>query len=510
MRTFSSYGPVSHKSNYFVPRTDLVRKARDLLLGTVPGEGGHYFTVWAPRQCGKSWVMREIFWELGRDPQWHAAKLELEGLRSEIDPVACARYIVRKLNEVARLALPEPDSMTTFEDCFTELYLDRPLVLILDEFDALPEDVLRLMVSSFRNLYLWRQGQDTREDRPTVLLHGLALIGVRSVVGVDNPRGSPFNVQRSLQIPGLTREEVLERLWHVTQGQPGLVGWFGELLTERFNEHRERSICIAEWNRTYLWALRGLPNNTVMNLISKARPEPYRQTVLELFRTGAKVEFRFEEPELNYLYMNGVITFEEEADGRLITRFPCQFVQEKLFDHFSAEIFPDGGQLLPDPFMDLAPVIDGRRIDVPKLLELYGAYLRLNRDWLLKDAPRRSDLRVCEAVYHFSLYAWLSAFLQRKQGQVIPEFPTGNGKIDLLLRYAGTLYGIELKSFTDFSDLPGWVAQAGRYAASIGLARIVLAVFVERELPAELRPRFARPFPVEGGAEVELVFLVTG
>ena len=85
----------------------------------------------------------------------------------------------------------------------------------------------------------------------------MALIGVRSVLGIENKRGSPFNVQRSLHIPNLTKgevfqmyqwyeresgqqveEAVIERVYDETQGQPGLVSWLGELLTETYNEHQ--------------------------------------------------------------------------------------------------------------------------------------------------------------------------------------------------------------------------------------------------------------------------------
>jgi hypothetical protein len=37
--------------------------------------------------------------------------------------------------------------------------------------------------------------------RKDYLLHGMALIGVRAVLGVENVKGSPFNVQRSVHIP---------------------------------------------------------------------------------------------------------------------------------------------------------------------------------------------------------------------------------------------------------------------------------------------------------------------
>ena len=79
-------------------------------------------------------------------------------------------------------------------------------------------------------------------------LHGLGLVGVRSVLGVNSKKGSPFNVQRSIHIPNLTFDEVqsmfhdyqwesgqkiepevVQNLYEATNGQPGLIGWFGEL-----------------------------------------------------------------------------------------------------------------------------------------------------------------------------------------------------------------------------------------------------------------------------------------
>ena len=47
------------------------------------------------------------------------------------------------------------------------------------------------------------------QEEKDYLLHGLALIGVRAVLGVENVKGSPFNVQRSLHIPNLTHDEVV-------------------------------------------------------------------------------------------------------------------------------------------------------------------------------------------------------------------------------------------------------------------------------------------------------------
>ena len=155
-------------------------------------------------------------------------------------------------------------------------------------------------------------------------------------------------------------------------------------------------------------------------------------------------------------------------------------------------------------------MVDEIRINMKLLLALYQEYFLANRDYILKCAPRRADNRVFEAAYHFNLYAWLESFLRGFRGSVIPEFPTGNGKIDLLVRYRECIYGLELKSFAAMAQLKDAIVQAGRYGRSMGLAAITLAVFVERPLPEDKKPLFAEPFCSGDGARVEVVFLVVG
>jgi hypothetical protein len=73
----------------------------------------------------------------------------------------------------------------------------------------------------------------------------------------------------------------------------------------------------------------------------------------------------------------------------------------------------------------------------------------------------------------------MDEFLRSKKGRVLPEFPTGNGKIDLLIRYGDNTYGIELKSFTDQPGYRDAMEQAARYGKQLGLDEIYLVTFVE-------------------------------
>jgi hypothetical protein len=418
--------------------------------------------------------------------------------------------------------------MREIEQIFSRELLRKPLILLLDEFDALTEEAIAGLAGVFRNIYIRRQ---TEGDRPTgeksYLLHGVALIGVRSVLGVENPRGSPFNVQRSLHVPNLTSDEVqglfdwytresgqavepavVERLFDETRGQPGLTCWFGELLTETYNLDRSRPIGMAVFEEAYGAASYVLPNNNILNILSKARQEPYKGYVLDMFRTDEPIAFKYDDPILNYLYLNGVIDWEREAPGKYLLKFPCPFVQKRLFSHFAGELFRETGRLY-DPFEDLSDTISDDSLDVRNLLGRYERYLRQNRGWLLKDAPRRADLRIYEAVYHFNLFVYLRRFLDGYGGSAYPEFPTGNGKVDILMRYAGRAYALEVKSYRTPRQYREALQQAAAYGRQLGLSEITLAFFVERVDDASRQKYEVRYVDAQTGVAVMPVFVVT-
>ena len=373
--------------------------------------------------------------------------------------------------------------------------------------------------------------KDKTTGQKTYLLHAVALIGVRSVLGIENEKGSPFNIQRSLHISNLTYEEVegmfkwyqkesgqeiepsvVEKLYKETSGQPGLTCWLGEILTEgveNLPNDTSKPIRLVDFENIYRLALNVLPNNNILNIISKARTKPYQDTVIDLFKTDKPKKFRFDDIEINYLYMNGVIEPDTITGEDSYVKFASPFVQKRLFNYFSNEIFKEMGQLV-DAFMDVKEVIFPDHMDIPAMLALYQTYLDKNKSWLFKDAPRRSDLRIYEAVFHFNLYAYLDELLRNKKVRIFPEFPTGNGKIDLLLQYNNMTYGIELKSFMDRSGYRVALEQAAQYGNRLGLREIFLVSFIENIDDAN-KKKYETPFQDPGsGVTVYPVFIQTG
>ncbi|RKZ38792.1 MAG: hypothetical protein DRR00_33915, partial [Candidatus Parabeggiatoa sp. nov. 3] len=323
-------------------------------------------------------------------------------------------------------------------------------------------------------------------------------IGVRTVLGVENVKGSPFNVQRSVHIPNLTSDEVaylfdwyqresgqliqpdvLERIGYEFQGQPGLTCWFGELLTETYNQATDKPITMAHFETVYSAALDLLPNSNILNLICKAKQVPYKPFLLELFQTKKKRKFTYHDPIINFLYMNGIIDVELVTDDDNYLKFSCSYIHKQLFNYFSRELYSEMDGLY-DPFDTLSDTITENSLNIRRLLQRYEQYLQANRTQVLKNAPRRQkDLRVYEAVFQFHLYTYLTSFLESYEGQVHPEFPTGNGAIDLLIRHAGQLFGLELKTFANQHAYQKALTQAAKYGKQLGLSDIALVLFIE-------------------------------
>jgi len=498
MRKFSSYGPPNNKIHYYAPRKALVADALAQLKGDAEEEGGHYITVWASRQTGKSWIMREVVSTFKQENQFDVVILPLQHLSNVTDINRVVQVLGLELMENLGLEKPTVNTLEDFSLLFKRETLRKPLILILDEFDGLSEPVIALLVGFFRNIYTARQNQmDKGAAEKDYLLHGMALIGVRAVLGVENVKGSPFNVQRSLHIPNLTHDEVgylfnwyqqesgqsiepdvVERIWYEFQGQPGLTGWFGELLTEKYNQATTQPITMTHFEGVYAAALDLLPNNNILNLISKAKQESYKPFVLEMFQTKTKVKFTYHDPIINFLYMNGIVSVEKVSLSENYVKFPCPYIQKQLFNYFARELYHEMDGLY-DPFEDLSDTITEDSLNIPRLLQRYEQYLQANQQLVLKNAPRRGDLRVYEAVFHFHIYLYLTSFLECYHAQVQPEFPTGNGQIDLLIRHAGQLFGLELKSFANQYAYRDALIQAAKYGQQLGMTSVWLVLFIE-------------------------------
>jgi hypothetical protein len=107
----------------------------------------------------------------------------------------------------------------------------KPLVLVIDEFEGIPDSVLSEVMHTFRQIY---------HQKEYYSLSFSCLVGVSTIAELVVSSASPFNITEELQLPYFTQPEVrslieqyvtesgqsfeevvIKRIFENTHGQPG-------------------------------------------------------------------------------------------------------------------------------------------------------------------------------------------------------------------------------------------------------------------------------------------------
>ena len=274
-RFFNTAGPNNPEMEYTID--PLSRLDLDDVLTLIRQR--KYFVMHAPRQTGKTSCLLALRDYLNKTGDYICVYANIEAgqaARNEVASVvatACDIIAERaglvtgddvplQVREIVRTT--DKNSMLTLFIKRLCMALPKPLVLFLDEIDALVGDSL---VSVLRQI---RSGYD---DRPKSFPQSIVLCGVRDVrdyrivtSGQDIiTGGSAFNIKaESMRLGNFTREEIHELymqhtretgqvfdegcfplIWEATEGQPWLVNALGHEVTYKMRENRDRSVRIT-------------------------------------------------------------------------------------------------------------------------------------------------------------------------------------------------------------------------------------------------------------------------
>jgi hypothetical protein len=267
-RWFNTAGPNRPEKNYTLPALRRLPTVRDLI------ERESYFVLHAPRQFGKTTAFMALAEELTREGRYAAALVSVEGA-STLEEVGDAELaILSAWWRALEIQLPKeltPSALATTAPASDRiadaLYRwsvasPRPVVLFIDEIDALRGPVLVSLLRQIRSGYP-RRGKS--------FPHSLALIGMRDVReyklaaggdGDSRSSSSPFNIKvESLSLPNFGEADVAElfaqhttetgqsftpeavsRAYELTQGQPWLVNAIAKQLVETLVPNRSQAI----------------------------------------------------------------------------------------------------------------------------------------------------------------------------------------------------------------------------------------------------------------------------
>ena len=397
MRFFNTEGPVRADKHYTLPPLD--RIDLDQVLTLIGLE--KYFVFHAPRQTGKTTTLLALRDRLnsGAAGDLRAVYANLEdaqALREDLEPAmrTVLAQIARQerllgdtlLTGIWRDAFAEVGAGSAFGESLTRWCLasPRPLVLLLDEVDALVGDTL---------LSLLRQLRAGYTQRPEAFPLSVVLCGVRDVRDYrvkwapdreTNEGGSPFNIRaESLRLGDLDEvgigtllgqhtedtgqaftDEALAAVWEQTRGQPWLVNALAFQACFRDSAGRDRSRTVtADDILNAREALIRRRDTHLDQLGARLRQERVRR-VIEPLLTGASVDDSTV-ADIEYSRDLGLIASDDPIRitnpiyREVIPRELTGRVQSKLAQQRTARFVTEDGGL-----------------DMPRLLSRFQEYFR--------------------------------------------------------------------------------------------------------------------------------------
>ena len=445
MRFFNTTGPVVAADHYLVPplgRIDLAELRRLIAQK-------RYFVLHAPRQTGKTSALLALQDLLNREGEHQCVYVNVEGAQAAREDVARAgRAVLDALAYRARrtlgddwperawpgvLAKQAPDNAVLRALAEWAEAASKPLVLLIDEIDALVGDSL---LSVLRQL---RAGYDMRPDGfpQTVVLCGVRDVRdyrIRSSsAGTMVAGGSAFNVKAaSLRLGDFKRDEVLallgqhteetgqpfedaalDAVWTQTRGQPWLVNALAYETCFRDPDGADRARAVTESDvldaREALIARR---ETHLDQLADKLQEERVRRVVEPLLAGGGETEFSGR--DLEYARDLGLVA--RDMPLRIANPVYAEVVPRELTWAAQESVAQD-----PAWYVDAAG-----GLELAKLLGAFQEFFREHSEhWAERFQYKEAGPQLL-----------LQAFLQRvvnSGGRIEREYGLGRGRTDLLV-----------------------------------------------------------------------------
>ncbi len=423
-----------------------------------------YFILHAPRQTGKTTLMLQFMEALNQEGTYLALYVNVEGaqaLRNQVE--AINRVIISRFESMAEMLLPKAyqPSQRCFEIRAMEeglqsflsrwcMELSKPLVVFMDEVDALIGDGLISVLRQLRSGYT---------QRPRAFPHAMCLIGLRDIrdyrIYSDASKryiigGSAFNIKdKSIRLNDFTLEQVkalyaqhtevtaqkfthhaLQRIFDLTRGQPWLVNALGRELC--FDEQA------IDWKQTVHKAdvetaaeILIVRRDVHLDQLADKLTEPRVARIIESILVGEQASETETEYNLNedkqYLIDLGLVRSGERGleianpiYREIIPRELTAYQQDMLGINPKWYVKPDG------------------RLDIEKVLAAYIKFYKQHHELVTK---RKT---YTEAAHHLLLMAWLQRIVNGG-GRINREYAAGLGRLDLCIEFADEQFAFELK-----------------------------------------------------------------
>lgn len=239
---------------------------------------------------------------------------EIENLfqrRGEILPEALSQFL-------SDTKLTNHHAMRRFFGHLERLLTPQKFVIIIDEFDGIPQAALSDFLHTLRHIYI--------SGKPRCP-HSVGIVGVKSIAQLNYDRSiSPFNIQDEFHLPNFTLEQVQELIGQYTDevgqpfapeviasihkqtaGQPVLVNRFAQILTEELDIPKTEPITMTHFSMAHAQLLEE-DNIHFTHLLTNIKRDPRFESVLmRIMAREGGVVFNIFNDTINELVTYGVI-----------------------------------------------------------------------------------------------------------------------------------------------------------------------------------------------------------
>ena len=457
-----------------------------------------YFVLHAPRQTGKTTCLLALRDYLNAQEKFAALYVNIEAAQAARNDVgAAAQAMVAKIASQAKLTLGMHEIEAQRERILARGALDavgaaisllselneKPIVLFLDEVDALVGDTLISLLRQIRSGY---------NDRPTAFPQSIVLCGVRDVRdyrmtmsdGEVITGGSAFNIKaESLRLGNFSREELLalyaqhtaatgqqftpeaiEVAWVATQGQPWLVNALAEQAVWKTPENRDRAVVINEAKMRAAREALILRNDSHLDQLTDKLKEARVRAVIEPMLNGEILSAT--DADRQYLIDLGLIRVDSGA-MRPANGIYAEVLPRVLAGTTQHTIHPE---MVKSSWKDA----DGK-LNPAQFMANFFAF------WLVQGEAMMNTVKYHEAAPTLVLMAYLQRVVNGA-GRIEREYAAGSGRMDLLVVHDDTRMAIEVKVWRDrqVNPLAAGIEQLDRYLGRHALPSGFLVIFDQR------------------------------
>jgi len=480
MRKFNVEGPCDPQLHFMVKRETLIQ------AGMAKVREGKYFTLFAPRQAGKTTYFLELLRQIEHIegspylPIW--ITVESFGYAGSDFFAALKERLKDRTSDTSVRAIIESynlDKMLHFDSLMRKIYREtqRKLVLVIDEFDAIPYDRISEIMHVFRSLY---------HERDVHSLQSLILVGVRNLSGAVLDYASPFNIADEIEVPYFSKAEVegligqyeqesgqafqkkvVAKIYEGTLGQPGLVNALCRELVENYCTDRSKPVDMAGFRALLDYFLRKRIDKNISNIVAKAKQ--HKEFMLKVLFDENEIPYTVDDEQIKFLHVNGVI---EDVGG--IVDVPIPLYKNRLINAFRPLINGETAYFdnLPERFDEFYGAEGGLNID--KIIRSYIHYVQ-RRGFHAFDTENLK-----ESAYHYSFDGYINFFIKQLGGETFIEVPSSRGRIDAMVIYQEKTYVIEIKRWSGPFYYQKGKRQLAAYAKSEGLPEGYYVVFSSR------------------------------